>query len=157
MKKNSLIKIIVTFFYAGEFPFAPGTVGSFVGLLLFLTVFDRPWLAGVIFMTICVLGFLLGNSAEKIFCKKDPSEVVIDEVAGIFIVFFMIPLDWVVIVVGFILYRILDIFKPFPAKRLERLKGGYGIMLDDILCGIYANFILRVLFTVTMRQGFLQF
>lgn len=154
MKARSFIKLIVTFFYAGEFPFAPGTVGSFIGLLLFLAVFGHPWLAGVIFAVICVLGFCVSGKAEEIFGKKDPSQVVIDEVAGIYFAFFMIPLDWVVLLVGFVLYRLLDIVKPFGVRRLERLKGGYGIMLDDILCGIYTNLILRLFFAVTLRHGF---
>lgn len=157
MKTRGLVKLVSTFFYVGEFPFAPGTAGSFAGLLLFLAVFNHPWVGGVFFAVICFLGFLTGGEAEKIFGKKDPSQVVIDEVAGIFIVFFMIPLDWVVIVIGFILYRVLDIVKPFPARRLEKLPGGYGIMLDDILCGIYANIILRVLFAVTSRYHFFAF
>ncbi len=147
MRKNRFIKLITTFFYTGEFPFAPGTVGSFAGLLLFLLAFNHVWVTVLLFVLICALGFFTCGEAEKIFGKKDPREVVIDEVAGIFIVYFMIPIDWVVLLVGFVLYRILDIIKPFPARRLERLKGSYGIMLDDILCGIYTNFILRIFFT----------
>ncbi|MFH1691277.1 MAG: phosphatidylglycerophosphatase A [Candidatus Omnitrophota bacterium] len=151
MKRDDLVKMIVTFFYAGESPFAPGTLGSFVGLLLFLAVFNYPGVSVFLFLLICALGFLTCGRAEKIFGKKDPPQVVIDEVAGIFIVFFMIPINEVVLLIGFVLFRILDIIKPFPARQLERLKGSYGIMLDDILCGIYANIILRIFLVVVSR------
>lgn len=156
MSRENFIKLITTFFYAGEFPFAPGTVGSFVGLLLFLTVFNHIWATVFLFLLICVLGFLTSGEAEKVFGKKDPSCVVIDEVAGIFLAFFLIPLDGFVLLAGFLIYRILDIIKPFPARRLEKLNGSYGIMLDDLICGVYANLILRLLFTVTSRYSFIS-
>ncbi len=145
---DRLIKLISTFFYLGEVPFAPGTVGSLAGVLLFLAAADHMWVYAALFTLIACAGFLVAGRAEKIFGKKDPHEIVIDEVAGVAIVFFMIPPHWVNIIIGFILYRALDIFKPFPIRRLEGLKGGFGIMADDLACGIYANLIL---------QGFLKF
>jgi len=140
-----LIKLFSTFFYVGMIPFAPGTMGSFAGLLVFLSVYDSPLVCAALFALIAGLGFLSVGRAEKIFGKKDPREVVIDEVAGIFIVFFMVPVHAPNLLAGFFLYRFLDIFKPFPARRLEGLSGSFGIMSDDLLCGLYANFILQVL------------
>lgn len=140
-----LDELIATFFYVGKFPFAPGTAGSFAGLLLFLSVLDKPALQVLLFVLLTALGFFSAGRAERIFGKKDPKPVVIDEVAGIFIAFFGIPAHGLVFLSGFLLYRLLDIIKPFPARRLERLEGSAGIMLDDLLCAVYTNLILRAL------------
>lgn len=75
---------------------------------------------------------------------------MIDEVCGIFIVFFMIPLHWITIASGFLLYRFFDIVKPFPARSLERLQGSYGIMLDDIMAAIYANLVLQLFLKIKL-------
>ena len=139
------VKLLATFFYAGEMPVAPGTVGSFVGLLIFLSAAPSPGVCAGLFVLISGLVFFSAGRAEKIFQKKDPHEVVIDEVAGIFPAFFMIPLGLMNLIVGFLLYRALDIAKPFPARRLEHLEGSYGIMADDLVCGIYTNLILHIL------------
>ncbi len=140
-----LIKLFSTFFYVGMVPFAPGTMGSLAGLLVFLSVLDAPLACAVMFALILGIGFFSAGRAESVFGKKDPCEVVIDEVAGIFVVFFMVPIHALSLLAGFVIYRILDIFKPFPARRLEGLRGSLGIMSDDLLCGLYANLILQVL------------
>lgn len=145
-----LVKLIATFFYAGEVPFAPGTVGSFVGLLLYIALSANPLVNAVVFLVLTILGFFAAGEAEKAFGRKDPCEVVIDEVCGIFIVFLFVPMNLINIISGFLLYRLLDIVKPAPARLLEKLKGGYGIMLDDLLCGIYTNLILRILLKVNV-------
>lgn len=139
------VKLLATFFYLGEIPLAPGTLGSFGGLLLFLSTAQRPWLCGVFFVIVTVLGFFSAGRAEKVFREKDPSQVVIDEAAGIFLVYFMVPLNGINLFLGFFLYRALDIVKPFPARHLERLPGSLGIMSDDLLCGLYSNLILQLL------------
>lgn len=140
-----LIKLFSTFFYVGMVPFAPGTMGSLAGLLVFLSVLDAPLACAAMFALILGIGFFSAGRAESVFGKKDPCEVVIDEVAGIFVVFFMVPIHALSLLAGFVIYRILDIFKPFPARRLEGLRGSLGIMSDDLLCGLYANLILQVL------------
>ena len=110
----------------------------------FLIVVQSPWSCALFFLLIAGIGFFSAGRAEKIFGKKDPHEIVIDEVTGIFLAFFLIPLGVTNIVTGFILYRILDITKPFPIRKLECLPGSYGIMADDLLCGLYTNLILQV-------------
>ncbi len=147
---NGWIKLLATFFYLGEVPFAPGTVGSLAGVYLYLIVAESPWLCASLFVFIVGVGFFSAGRAEKIFGKKDPREVVIDEVAGVFLVFFMVPLHGVNIVLGFLLYRILDILKPFPVRQFERLRGSSGIMADDLMCGIYANLILHGLLKLSL-------
>lgn len=140
---DSLVKLLSTFFYIGRFPWAPGTAGSAAGLLIFLGTAHAPSLRAALFCAIAVCGFLVSGRAEKIFKKKDPKEVVIDEVAGIFLVFFALPVSVKTILVGFLVYRILDVVKPPPARRLEKMGGGFGIMADDILCALYAHLALR--------------
>ncbi len=141
---DRLTKLIVSFFYIGEIPLIPGTFGSLAGLLLYVGLSDSPAVAGFLFALIFLLGFFCAGRAEKIYGKKDPKEVVIDEVAGIFVVFFLIPLHAVSLAAGFILYRRFDVIKPYPARRIERYAGGWGIMFDDIVAGLYAHLILRV-------------
>ena len=144
--KRHVIKLLSTFFYLGEMPLAPGTWGSLGGMLLYLTLGVRTTLVHVcVFAAVTLVGFLVAGYAEAVFGTKDPKPVVIDEVAGIFLVFFGLKLTWPVIVLGFILYRLFDILKPPPARRLEGLGGSAGIMLDDLLCGLYAQAVLRLL------------
>ena len=140
------IKIAATFFYVGECPIAPGTAASLAGLLLYLAVNHIAGLAAVIFCVLLAAGFFSSGRAEKIYCEHDPPQVVIDEVCGMFLVFLNVPLSAMSLAVGFIFYRILDIAKPFPIRRLEKLPGSMGIMVDDLFCGLCANFILQVLF-----------
>jgi len=144
--KRHVIKLLSTFFYLGEMPLAPGTWGSLGGMLLYLALGVRTTLVHVcVFAAVTLVGFLVAGHAEAVFGTKDPKPVVIDEVAGIFLVFFGLKLTWPVIVLGFILYRLFDILKPPPARRLEGLGGSAGIMLDDLLCGLYAQAVLRLL------------
>lgn len=133
---------------AGYFPFAPGTAGSAVALVvvaaLGLIPFAPPWptvivtvLAGSLFG----LGVWAGGIAERFFGRTDPGPVVIDEVVGQFITFFWLTFphpSWKLLIAGFVLFRIFDIVKPYPARRAEHAPGGWGIMLDDVVAGLYA-------------------
>ena len=80
--------------------------------------------------------------------KKDPGEVVIDEIVGYLITMGLIPFNLIKAIVGFFLFRVFDILKPFPIKRIEQIGGGWGIMLDDVIAGLYAALILRILFNI---------
>ena len=82
--------------------------------------------------------------AEKISGITDPSFVVIDEVAGQLITLFLLPFSWKILIAGFILFRVFDVIKPFPARRAEKLHGGWGIMMDDVLAGLYGNILLQL-------------
>lgn len=142
---KDLLRLVATFFYAGEVPLLPGTAGSFVGALLFLAVSPSLKLTFFVLFLVIFLGFLTAGPAQKIYGVRDPHPVVIDEVAGIFLTYLMLPLSASLLIIGFLLFRLLDIAKPFPARRLERLTGSPGIILDDLVCGIYANLLLRAL------------
>jgi phosphatidylglycerophosphatase A len=137
----------------GYFPVAPGTAGSALGLAL-VVAFRQAALdplrwavaltafAGLLF----VLGVWSGGKAEKVFARVDPPQVVIDEVVGQMITFIATPrLTWTGLMAGFILFRAFDIVKPFPARRAERFSGGWGIMLDDLVAGLYSLIVLVLL------------
>lgn len=144
---DRIVLIFATWFGTGIIPFAPGSWGSLAALPfavgayslgLFISCFS---LLVIFFFSIPVSG-----AASKIMEKEDPSSVVIDEVAGIFVTLFLVPISWTIIVSGFILFRIFDIIKPFPVGLIDKkIKGGAGIVLDDIMAGIYANVCLWVI------------
>jgi phosphatidylglycerophosphatase A len=136
---------VCSFGYIGFFPIAPGTVGSAAGLLVYLIFrragvpyFELPLIAGLF-----GLGILFGAASEKALGSVDPGPVVIDEVMGMLVTLFLVPVNWVGMLAGFLLFRVLDIVKPYPAQKLERLPGGLGIMADDAMAAIYANLVLH--------------
>jgi len=150
---DKLILLIATWFGVGLVPFAPGTWGSLAALPFAAGAYSL----GLVFSCLALLLIFLisipvSGSASKIMKREDPSPVVIDEVAGIFVTLFLIPLSWTGIVAGFILFRIFDIIKPFPVGFIDKkIKGGAGIVLDDIMAGVYANVCLRIiLYAITM-------
>jgi phosphatidylglycerophosphatase A len=150
MSKN-LPKIIATFFYVGYLPFIPGTFGSAAALGLFIFLKPGPLAQYALLALFLSLGFYFSGKAESLFNSKDPKYIVIDEVAGMFLTLLFVPVDFKLLVIGFLLFRVLDTVKPFPADRLQNLKGSAGIMLDDIVAGIYANIILQFLSRVLLK------
>lgn len=150
---NFLIKALVTGLGAGYTPRGPGTVGSIVGVALFWAVARLTPLNLLIFLAIFTLFSIWSASiAEKMFGEKDSSKIVIDEICGILFTFIGHPFNWKIILVGFLLFRIFDIAKPFPIRTIdEKLGGGLGVVLDDILAGIYANLSLTTLIYIGGR------
>ena len=142
---------VATALGVGYAPLAPGTFGSAVGLLLWFVLPSSPLVQAVAIVAIFVIGSWSGNVAERHFGRVDPGQVVVDEVAGMLVTLFLAPITWIAAIGGFLLFRIADIIKPFPANRLERLPGGTGIMADDVMAGIYANLALRLTLAVAHR------
>jgi phosphatidylglycerophosphatase A len=138
-------RVVATAFGSGYSPFAPGTAGSLVGLLLFWPLAGRPWPWQ---LAACVAVFFVGTAAAGHVARslgiEDPGLVVIDEVAGQWITLVALPFTPAVALAGFVLFRIMDVVKPWPARDLERLHGGWGIMADDVMAGVYAHLVLRV-------------
>jgi len=128
----------------GYAPIAPGTFGSAVGLLVWYTLPVSLVAQATAIVAVIVIGSWSGGVAEQHFGKADPGQVVIDEVAGMLVTLFLVPVDWEGVVGAFLLFRLSDIVKPYPANRLERLPGGLGIMADDVMAGVYANLALRL-------------
>ena len=136
---------VCSFGYLGFFPVAPGTVGSLAGLLVYLIFratrvphFELPLIA-----LLFGLGIVFGAAAERALGGVDPGPVVIDEVMGMLITFFLIPVSWMGMLAGFLLFRVFDVIKPYPAQNLERLPGGLGMMADDAMAAVYANLLLH--------------
>jgi phosphatidylglycerophosphatase A len=127
----------------GYVPLAPGTFGSAVGLLLWWVLPASPFVQGTVIVTLFAVGSWSGSVAERHFGRTDPGQVVIDEVMGMLITLFLIPVAWRGAVAGFLLFRVADVIKPYPANRLEGLHGGIGVMADDGMAAIYANLALR--------------
>ncbi len=127
-------------FGAGLVPVLPGTAGSLVGLLLFFAVRDWPWPAYLWFVAAwVVVGALAAHRSARLLGDKDPSCIVVDEIAGMLLALFLLPAGWAWPLVAFTLFRAADIFKPWPVSFADRrVPGGFGIMLDDLLAGAYA-------------------
>ena len=136
----------------GYFPVAPGTAGSLVGVGIVLALGLLPvtfrWRSAAVVLTtliLMMLGVAAASRAVSFFGRADPSQVVIDEVVGQMISLAAWPVaGWKTYVAGFILFRFFDIVKPFPARRCERIAGGWGIMLDDVVAGAYSLLVLLV-------------
>ena len=138
--------LLATVGYCGYFPIAPGTVGSAAGLAVYLLVWWTQSLlleVGLIAVTFAA-GTWAATHAERFFGGIDPGPVVIDEVLGMLVTLAFIPVGRSGALAGFFLFRVFDVIKPYPADRLEKFHGGFGIMADDAMAGIYANLALRL-------------
>jgi phosphatidylglycerophosphatase A len=137
-----LALLIATVGGVGHAPFAPGTVASALTALA-LGVVSPAWPALVIsIVVVVVIGTWASQDAERSLGKKDPGAIVIDEVAGMALSVLTLPLTPGVLVAGFVLFRVFDIVKPYPANALQRLPGGVGVMIDDLVAGLYALLLL---------------
>jgi phosphatidylglycerophosphatase A len=145
---HTLIMLIATGFYSGYLPKAPGTWGSLVGVLL---VFLLHALSLQIYLSVVaglfIVGSFVAGEAEKILDNRDPGVVVIDEIVGMLITMIAVPITPLTMVLGFILFRVFDIAKPFPVNFFDQhFHGGLGIMLDDVVAGIYSLIIMQLIF-----------
>ena len=135
---DRLAVAVATGFGAGWFPFAPGTLASAITVTgLALVPFTQTALV-VFFGIVTVVGIWASDHAERVLGAKDPGAIVVDEVAGMTLSVLAVPLTPAVLVVAFVLFRIFDVVKPFPAGRSQRLRGGIGVMIDDLVAGLYA-------------------
>lgn len=142
-------EFLFTAFYAGYSPAAPGTIGTLVGMAMyyigFLIFGQISWVVNVIAVVVLFYPFMkLADDGERFFSVKDPEQVVIDEVLGYWISVLFYPFSLKISLAAFCLFRLMDILKPWPAGRLQSLRGGLGIMIDDCVAGVYTNLILLV-------------
>ncbi len=138
------VKLLSTFFYNGYFPIAPGTTTSIVAALICLGLRDHPILYILFFIVTTAIGFMVCGRMEEIEKKKDPGCVTIDEVAGVCIAFWALPITPAVVVTTFFLWRAFDMFKIYPANKLEAQGGAMGIMADDLVAGLYTNIVMHI-------------
>ncbi len=151
---NGLKDFILTAFYAGRSPVAPGTMGTAVAMVLYIleNYTLGPVLGDkIIYVNLAIVILLVYPSirlcdfGEVYYNKKDPQNIVLDEVMGYWTSVLFVPFSLTAAFIAFILFRIFDIIKPFPADNLQSLKGGTGIMIDDYIAGIYACIILNII------------
>lgn len=141
---NVLAIALATALGAGYAPVAPGTFGSAVGLVLWWLLPQSTAVQFAAILIVFALGSWSGSVAERHFKRTDPGHVVLDEVLGMQITLFLNPVGWVGALIGFLLFRVADIIKPYPANKLEALHGGFGIMADDAMAAVYSNIVLRL-------------
>ncbi|HVE58625.1 MAG TPA: phosphatidylglycerophosphatase A [Pyrinomonadaceae bacterium] len=177
IKEKNLVdyfSLAVTTFGVGYLPLAPGTWGSMVGVAIYLLFRSieanlsanfglKGWTDAqitawihvgnlLIFLPFCLLGIWAANRATKLFKHKDPSQAVVDEVMGQLIVYLFVPFDisWKLILAGFLLFRLFDIWKPYPIDSLQNLPAGIGVCADDILAGVYGGVCLSLIYAVAI-------
>ncbi|HTX18140.1 MAG TPA: phosphatidylglycerophosphatase A [Bacteroidota bacterium] len=140
---SPVIRIFATGLFSGYAPFASGTFGSMVGVLVYLIPgFEDLYVILPASAIVFILGSLAAGLMERGY-GHDPSIVTIDEVLGMWVSLLLLPKTAVVVAAAFILFRFFDIIKPPPARIFDRMTGGWNIMLDDVVAGIYANLLLQ--------------
>jgi phosphatidylglycerophosphatase A len=174
-KKSFLdyFSLAVTTFGVGYIPLAPGTWGSVAGVLIYLGLrrvetdslnyfssrgaeqmqAATAWIHAanaILFLLFCLLGIWAASRATKLFRQKDPPQAVVDEVIGQLLVFLFVPFDisWKYVLAGFVLFRVFDIWKPYPIDSLQNLPAGIGVCADDILAGVYGGVILSLFYAI---------
>lgn len=167
--------LAVTTFGVGYLPYAPGTYGSAVGVGIYLlaafveksfasSMLGNGWTDAqikawfhvgnlVLFLLFCLLGIWASGHSTKLFKNKDPQQAVVDEVIGQLITFLFIPFaaSWQLVLAGFLLFRLFDIWKPYPIDSLQNLPAGIGVCADDILAGVYAGTCLSLLYAISLN------
>ncbi len=138
-------RALSTLFFVGHCPLLPGTLASLLGAGVYLLVRNNTPLYLTLTALFLALGFWSASGAEGTFRRKDPPQIVIDEFSSMLLVYLFVPFSVKFLITGFILFRIFDIFKMPPIKKLQKLPAGWGIMLDDIAAAILTNIILQVL------------
>ena len=141
---NNFLFLLATGFGSGRSPVASGTTGTMAAIPVYVAA---AWLLGPLWFAVASVLFVpLAIVSAEVACRrlnvKDPGLIVVDEWAGFFITVALHPLNWQTVAVGFVVFRILDVLKPFPARRLEYLPGGTGVVLDDVMVGVYGNVLL---------------
>jgi phosphatidylglycerophosphatase A len=139
------IAVLATGFGAGYAPLAPGTAGTLVAIPIFLFLSLIPFpLYELTILTFFFFASWISGEAQRNWGRKDDPRIVIDEILGYLIAMLWLPKTTRFIIFGFFLFRFFDIIKPPPIRLLEKVKGGYGVVLDDVLAGVYANIVLQI-------------
>jgi phosphatidylglycerophosphatase A len=152
-------RLIITFFYTGLSPVAPGTAGSLAAsavlyaLLIFAPALHWQWVLITGLFLACFFSVALGKWAVRNYHRKDPQMFVLDEVAGICLTNLFLPnQSWKTIAIAFVAFRIFDVTKPPPARQLEKLPAGWGILCDDLAAAVYANLLCQLLLRLVLQK-----
>jgi phosphatidylglycerophosphatase A len=145
-RSEKIIKLLAAGFGSGLTPFAPGTIGTLVGIPICLVCLPLTWpLRFLVVVVLSALAIFISGRAEMIYQKKDDQRVVIDEIAGFQVAMLPVAITGLHLCVAFVLFRIFDIWKPFPIRNLQQLPGGWGVVIDDVAAGIYAGIVMLLL------------
>lgn len=148
MKPNKLLVFCGTSLYTGYIPLGPGTFASILAIPLVVLLSRNSLSYLIVTIIITLLGVFSARYLSKIWQKQDDQRITIDEFAGMLITLLFIKINWWIILSGLVLFRFFDIIKPLYIRKVEHISGGVGIMLDDILAGIYANLCLRIILLI---------
>ena len=144
--REGVANVIATFFFTGHSPVAPGTAGTLAAIPLYYALSFTPvyiyLLLTVVFTLVSVWA---SGVAEGIYGKTDPGQVVADEVCGFLVTMILVPATLSNVLMGFLLFRLFDIAKPYPVRKLEKLPRGWGIVIDDLAAGVYACLAIHIL------------
>ncbi|MCB5264840.1 MAG: phosphatidylglycerophosphatase A [Candidatus Cloacimonetes bacterium] len=152
-KKHNLSTFLGTLFFIGLVPFAPGTFGSLASYGIYLLLpgwlYDGsyPYLLPLILVALTLVAVRICKKAEEIL-GEDHGSIVLDELVGYFVATLFLPHNWLIGLYAFILFRVFDIAKPFPIYRSQKLRNGWGVVIDDVLAGVYANVVLQILILI---------
>ena len=145
--------MLASVFGAGYAPVASGTVGSFVTVVAIWLLPLTPLRIAVALVVVTLIGIWAGSRVERLLGKKDPGVIVIDEVAGMLLSVILLPRTIPVLITAFLLFRLFDIWKPFPARESQALTGGVGVMVDDLIAGFYT--LILIMGALTLFPGWL--
>lgn len=147
--KKKFIIFIATWWGLGFIPFAPGTIGSLATIPIIVLLKGSPiFIKVIVLFSIILVGTFVAEKAYYIFGKNDPKVIIIDEVAGMLVSALFLPFEWKYIALSFIIFRFLDIIKPYPIRNVENIKGGIGIMADDITAGAITCGLMFLFFVI---------
>ena len=145
--------MLASVFGAGYAPVASGTVGSFVTVVAIWLLPLTPLRIAIALVVVILVGIWAGSRVERVLGKKDPGVIVIDEVAGMLLSVILLPRTIPVLITAFLLFRLFDIWKPFPARESQALTGGVGVMVDDLIAGFYT--LILIMGALTLFPGWL--
>ena len=145
-QKDKVIQILATGFGAGLSPVAPGTAGTLVGLVICLLSYPLAWPLRLVYVVaISAVSIYVAGQAEKLYGKTDDQRIVIDEIAGLQVTMLPVAITGLHLLLAFVLFRIFDIWKPFPLNRFQKFPGGWGVVADDLGAGVYGGLVLFLL------------
>jgi len=151
---NRFVLLLATGFGVGYSPIAPGTLGTLLTIPIFLFLSFIPFpLYELTLVTFFLLSSWISEQTQIYLGKRDDPRIVIDEMMGYLITMLWLPRTFVFVILGFFLFRFFDIVKPPPIRLMERAKGGYGVVLDDVIAGIYSNIVLQIISYFTLSPG----
>jgi len=156
VKINFFDKLFGSGFYTGYIPFASGTFGSLAALLIYyIPGFEKTFILIPVIIIFIFYGIYVGSKFEKLY-GKDPAQCTIDEVVGMWITLLFLPKTIIISIIAFLIWRLFDIIKPYPARQLEKLNGGLGIMIDDVIAGLYSLIIVHLMVAIFLTPKLLQ-